>query len=184
MAVREKIGEALAELVLDELPEPLVAAEMQERLQDMAMRLQAQGLTLEQWLQFSGTETEQFLEDLKSTAERSAKVDLALRAIAVAESIEALEVDLEEEFDAVAERVQQPADVVRDQLTEAGHMPALRVDIAKRKALDWLTENVAIADESGTKISFADLALAEEDDDTALAEADLADAESTPSEEG
>ncbi|CAM8623495.1 Tig FKBP-type peptidyl-prolyl cis-trans isomerase (trigger factor) [Acidimicrobiia bacterium] len=184
MAVREKIGEALAELVLDELPEPLVAAEMQERLQDMAMRLQAQGLTLEQWLQFSGTETEQFLEDLKSTAERSAKVDLALRAIAVAEKIEALEVDLEEEFDAVAERVQQPADVVRDQLTEAGHMPALRVDIAKRKALDWLTENVAIADESGTKISFADLALAEEDDDTALAEADLADAESTPSEEG
>ncbi len=184
MAVREKIGEALAELVLDELPEPLVAAEMQERLQDMAMRLQAQGLTLEQWLQFSGTETEQFLEDLKTTAERSAKVDLALRAIAVAEAIEALDIDLEEEFDAVAERVQQPADVVRDQLTEAGHIPALRSDIAKRKALDWLTENVAIADESGTKISFADLALVEDDDDTDLAEADLADAEPTPSEEG
>ena len=91
----------------DELPEPLVAQEMNERLQDMAMRLQAQGLSLEQWLQFSGTETEQFLAELRETAERSAKVDLALRAVAEAEAIEALEEDLEEEFAAVAERVER-----------------------------------------------------------------------------
>ncbi len=206
MAVREKIGEALAELVDTELPEPLVAAEMQERLQDMAMRLQAQGLTLEQWLQFSGTDSEQFVADLRETAERSAKVDLALRAVAVAEAIEALEEDLEDEFAAVAERVAQEVEAVREQLTEAGHLPALRADIAKRKALEWLTDNVTIVDEGGTVIAFADLTVvddeadADEDatddatdgpagDDTA-AEADPATAEAaeaeatTPSEEG
>jgi trigger factor len=187
MAVREKVGEALAELVTDDLPEPLVAVEMNERLQDMAMRLQAQGLTLEQWLQFSGTETDQFLDDLKTTAERSARVDLALRAIAVAESIEVLEEDLETEFAAVSVRVEQPTDVVRTQLTEAGHVPALKVDIAKRKSLDWLTERVAIVDEDGNTIVFADLAVVEIDDDTdapADVEAISADAEATPSEEG
>ena len=164
MIVREKIGEALAELVTDELPEPLVAAEMNERLQDMAMRLQAQGLSLEQWLQFSGTDTEQFLDDLKTTADRSARVDLALRAIALAESIEVLEEDLDIEFEAVAARVQQKSDVVRTQLTEAGHLPALKTDISKRKALDWLTESVRISDEAGNSIVFADLAVADDED--------------------
>jgi len=169
MIVREKIGEALAELVPDELPEPLIAAEMNERLQDMAMRLQAQGLSLDQWLQFSGTDTEQFLDELKTTADRSARVDLALRAIALAEAIEVLEEDLDLEFEAVAARVEQDSDVVRTQLTEAGHIPALKVDIAKRKSLDWLTESVTITDEAGNSITFSDLAASDEDDgDTVL----------------
>jgi len=169
MIVREKIGEALAELVPDELPEPLIAAEMNERLQDMAMRLQAQGLSLDQWLQFSGTDTEQFLDELKTTADRSARVDLALRAIALAESIQVLEEDLDLEFEAVAARVEQDSDVVRTQLTEAGHIPALKVDIAKRKSLDWLTESVTITDEAGNSITFSDLAASDEDDgDTVL----------------
>ena len=211
MAVREKVGEALAELVETELPEPLIAAEMQERLRDMSMRLQAQGMTLEQWLQFSGTETEQFLADLRQSAERSAKVDLALRSVAVAEAIEALEEDLETEFAAVAERVSEDSETVRQQLTDGGHLPALRADIAKRKALDWLTDSVTILDTDGTTIAFADLIFdegeldelgADEDDgydaddgdtgpeaagaaesETEPAEADVADAP-TPSEEG
>jgi trigger factor len=189
MAVREKIGEALAELVTDDIPEQLVAAEMQERLQDMAMRLEAQGLTLDQWLQFSGTEPDQFIADLRQTAERSARVDLALRSIAVAEAIAAEEEDLEVEFDAVAQRVAQDAQIVRAQLTEAGHIPALRTDIAKRKALDWLTETVAIVDESGAAIAFAELALDEDEEFISeMIESDSADAAEAeapaPTEEG
>lgn len=179
MMVREKIGEALAELVTDELPEPLIAAEMNERLQDMAMRLQAQGLSLEQWLQFSGTDTEQFLDDLKTTADRSARVDLALRAIALAESIEVLEEDLDLEFEAVAARVQQDSDVVRTQLTEAGHLPALKTDISKRKALDWLTESVRISDEAGNSIAFADLAVADDEDGDTVPETPASEEDET-----
>ena len=179
MIVREKIGEALAELVTDELPEPLVAAEMNERLQDMAMRLQAQGLSLEQWLQFSGTDTEQFLDDLKTTAERSARVDLALRAIALAEAIEALEEDLDLEFEAVAARVQQDSDVVRTQLVDAGHLPALKTDISKRKALDWLTESVTITDEAGNSIVFADLAVADDADGDTVPETPASEEDET-----
>ena len=179
MMVREKIGEALAELVTDELPEPLIAAEMNERLQDMAMRLQAQGLSLEQWLQFSGTDTEQFLDELKTTADRSARVDLALRAIALAESIEALEEDLDLEFEAVAARVQQDSDVVRSQLIEAGHLPALKTDIAKRKALDWLTESVRISDEAGNSIVFADLAVADDEDGDTVPETPASEEDET-----
>ena len=50
MALREKVGEALADLIEDDIPDALVNGEMQERLNDLAMRLQAPGMTLEQWL--------------------------------------------------------------------------------------------------------------------------------------
>lgn len=169
LIVREKIGEALAALVTDDLPEPLISQEMNDRLQDMAMRLQAQGLTLDQWLQFSGTDPDAFVADLRETAERSARVDLALRAIVVAEGIVAADEDLDEEYDAVAARVGQDAETVRTQLTEGGHLPALRADVAKRKALDWMTETVTITDESGAAVVFADLAIIDEDDDETAA---------------
>ena len=94
MALREKVGEALAALVTDELPEPLVSQEMQERLQDLAMRLQAQGMQLEQYLAMTGAEPETFSQELRDTAIQAVKVDLALRAVADAEGIECTDDDL------------------------------------------------------------------------------------------
>ncbi len=194
MAVREKIGEALAELVTDEVPEPLVGSEMQERLQDMAMRLQAQGLTLEQWLQFSGTDQEAFVADLRTTAATAATVDLALLAVAAAEGIDATEEDLKAEYAAVGERVGADVDDVRERITEAGQLSAVKADIAKRKALDWLVEAVTIVDEDGNAIDRAelDVVVVEDDDDTdapaaeaGTVEGDTNDAEASgPAEEG
>ena len=82
MALREKTGEALAALVTDELPDALVNHEMQDRLQDLALRLQAQGMQLEQYLQMTGTNPEQFSQELRDTAMSGVKVDLALRGFA------------------------------------------------------------------------------------------------------
>jgi trigger factor len=171
VALRERIGEALAELVTDEVPEPLVGAEMQERIQDMALRLQAQGLTLEQWLQFSGTDQEAFVSDLRDTARTAVKVDLALRAVAVAEGIDADEEDLEAEYVAVAERVQVEPDEVRERIAENGQLAAVHADIAKRKALDWLVETVTVTDEDGNAVDRAELAIVVDEDD----EGDAAD---------
>jgi trigger factor len=171
VALRERIGEALAELVTDEVPEPLVGAEMQEHIQDMALRLQAQGLTLEQWLQFSGTDQEAFVSDLRDTARTAVKVDLALRAVAVAEGIDADEEDLEAEYVAVAERVQVEPDEVRERIAENGQLAAVRADIAKRKALDWLVETVTVTDEDGNAVDRAELAIVVDEDD----EGDAAD---------
>jgi trigger factor len=175
MALRERIGESLAELVTDELPEPLVSSEMQERLQDMAMRLQAQGLTLEQWMQFSGTDQESFVADLRETAMTAAKVDLALRAVAAAEGIDVTDADLEAEYTAVAERVDSDPDEVRERITEAGQRAAVVADIAKRKALDWLVETVAIVDEDGNTIDRAELEVVETDTDDDAEPAEVSD---------
>ena len=57
----------------------------EQRLQDFAMRLQAQGLTLDQWLENSGQDQAEFVETLRTTAAQAARFDLGLRAVAAAE---------------------------------------------------------------------------------------------------
>jgi trigger factor len=164
MALREKTGEALAALVTDELPEPMVANEMQERLQDLAMRLQAQGIPLEQYLAMTGTEPETFSQELRETAEAAVKVDLALRAVADAESIECTDEDLDEELEGVAQRVGETSDVVRERFERVGQLSAVRSDIRKRKALEWLLERVEVVDGDGKAIDRSELELPTEDD--------------------
>src|SRR5688572_224689 len=68
MAIQEKTATALAGLVDDEIPEPLINSEMQNRLQDLAMRLQAQGLSIDDWLAASGKEGQDLVDELKETS--------------------------------------------------------------------------------------------------------------------
>jgi trigger factor len=159
MALREKVSEALAELVDEDLPDALVTAELNERLQDLALRLQAQGITLEQWLAATGKGQEELITELRQTAAVAAKVDLALRAVAEAQGIEVDDDDLQAEYDALAERVESTPAKVRQQLERADQVPAIRSDLKKRKALEWLLDAVTIVDEEGLTIDRSDLEL-------------------------
>lgn len=165
MALREKVGEALAALVTDELPEPLVSQEMHDRLQDLALRLQAQGMQLEQYLAMTGTDPETFSQDLRDTAVAGVKVDLALRAVAEAEGLECTDDDLAEELEGVAARVGQAADQVRERFERVGQLSAVRSDIKKRKALEWLLERAEVLDPDGAAIDRSELELPVEEPD-------------------
>ena len=147
---------------------------MQERLQDLAMRIQAQGLQLEQYLAMTGTEPEAFSQELRDTAVSAVKVDLALRAVADAEGIECTDDDLQTELEDVAQRVGQDVDDVRDRFERVGQLSAVRSDIRKRKALEWLLERVEVVDPEGAMIDRSELELPadedDEDDDTATDE--------------
>jgi trigger factor len=155
--LRQATGEALAKLVEDDPPEPLVNHEMQHRAQDLALRLQAQGVDPEQWLAASGTTNEQFTSELREAAQTAVRVDLALRAVADAEDIESTDDDLEEELTSVAERVGEKVDTVRREFERGGQLAAVRSDVRKRKALDWLLERVEIVDEDGQPIDRTEL---------------------------
>ena len=173
MALREKVGEALAALVTDDIPEAMVNHEMQDRLQDLAMRLQAQGMQLDQYLAMTGAEPETFSQELRETATSGVKVDLALRAVAEAESIECTDEDLSDELEGVASRVGQTADEVRERFERVGQISAVRSDIRKRKALEWLLERAEVVDPDGAIIDRSELELpvdTDDEDDTATDE--------------
>jgi len=173
MALREKVGEALAALVTDDIPEAMINHEMQDRLQDLAMRLQAQGMQLDQYLAMTGADPETFSQELRDTATSGVKVDLALRAVAEAESIECTDEDLAEELEGVASRVGQTADEVRERFERVGQISAVRSDIRKRKALEWLLERAEVVDPDGATIDRSELELpvdTDDEDDTATDE--------------
>ena len=151
----------------------MVGQEMQERLQDLAMRLQAQGMQLDQYLAMTGADPETFSQELRDTAIQAVKVDLALRAVADAESIECTDDDLQDDLEGVAGRVGEDVDEVRERLERAGQMSAVRSDIRKRKALEWLLERVEVLDPEGATIDRSELELPsdeDEDDDSATDE--------------
>ncbi len=179
-ALRERTAEALAALVDVEPPEAMVSGEMQQRIQDLALRLQAQGITLEQYLMMTGQPQDAFVESLREMAHEAVLVDLALRAVATAEGLEVSDDELDEEFAGVAERIGESAERVRSEFERNGQVPDVRSDIRKRKALDWLVERVEIVDPDGNPIDRADLlAPLDPDDDEAQPQAADAEADDT-----
>jgi len=172
MAVREKAASALVELVDEDVPEPLVASEMQQRLQDFALRLNAQGISPEQYFEATGQSQEALVDELRELAVQGVKADLALRAVAEAEGLETDDDDIEAEIEALSERVKEKPAKVRQQLERADQMSAVRSDIRKRKALDWLVEHVELVDEQGNPVERTALELPadESDDDNTIEE--------------
>jgi trigger factor len=157
MALRERAAEALGDLVDDEIPEALTNVEMRNRLNDLLMRLQAQGVGLEQYLAATGKDQAEFAEELKAGAERAVRIDLALRAVADAEDIDVDDSEIDAEIEGVAARVRRKPAQVRKDLERNDQIPAVRSDLRKRKALEWLVERVEIVDPEGHEIDRAAL---------------------------
>jgi len=157
LALRERVLDALVELVTDEAPVPLVDSVIENRLHDLGHRLEAQGATFEQYLEATGQEPAAFVEELRAAAVPSVKADLALRALADAEGLEATEEDVDAEIVRLAESVQRTPAQVRRDLVNGDQLPAVRSDLRKAKALAWLMEHVDVVDPEGQTIDRADL---------------------------
>jgi trigger factor len=157
MALRDEALRALVELVEEDAPDPLVAEELERRVHDLQHRLEQQGAGIVQYLQATGTSEEEFVAGLREGAVQAVKADLALRALAEAEGMEVTDEDVEVELARLAERVGQKPEQVRRQLERQEALPAVRSDIRKAKALEWLVSNVEVVDPEGHPIDRAAL---------------------------
>jgi trigger factor len=158
LALREQVVDAIAQLVEEDMPDALVGREMERRLHDIVHRLEAQGADLEQYLEALGKPQDEFVAELRSTAIEAVKADLALRAVADAEAVEADDADLESEIARLAERLGEKPAALRRRLDRGDQLPAVRSDIRKGKALEWLVEHVEVVDEEGRPVDRALLA--------------------------
>ncbi len=152
MALQQKVGEALAELVTDDPPEAMVDQEVAARIQNLAGRLRQQGADLAQYLQMTGRQAEDVVAEYREPSLQAIKVDLALRAVAEAEGLDVTDGDLSEHFEQLARQYGQTAEDIRENFERAGQMLAVRSEISKGKALDWVLEHVALVDEDGTAV--------------------------------
>lgn len=169
-ARREQTVAALVALVEEAPPKALVDAEMQQRLQDLAMRLSAQGISADQYLSATGRTQEQMTAELRELATNAVKADLALRAVSEAEGIGCTDEDVEREIEALAQRLEEKPAKLREQFERAGTIVAVRSDIATRHALDWLVARVEIVDEDGHPIERAAIDALDEDEEPVVDE--------------
>jgi trigger factor len=152
MALRDKVVDALVELVEDEAPEALINDELRSRVEDFVMRLQAQGMTVEQYLQVTGGTAEAVTDELREGAVMGVKADLALRAVAEAEALEVTDEGLDAEFVRLAERSKQKPAQIRKAYERNEAVPSLKAELRKRLALEWLVEHCEIVDPEGKPI--------------------------------
>ncbi len=150
--VRNQLATALVALVTEDVPEALVQSGAQEQLESMARTLSQSGIELGQYLQMTGQQPEDFRAQLTQEGERQAKVDLALRAVAADQGLKPTDEELDEELVHLAFHAEVDVEVARTNLTSNGQLPALRADLAKRKAMDWLIDTATITDPSGAPV--------------------------------
>jgi trigger factor len=152
MSMRDKVLEELSSLVPLEAPEPLVAQEMEQRLHDLMHRVQSQGMSIPQWLAATGQDQAQFLAEIRGGAEKAVLADLALRAVVNQESIEASEEDVDREIERLAERTGEKVQKVRRDLDRRGLLEAVRSDVARGKALQFVVDAAVALDSEGNEI--------------------------------
>lgn len=164
-ALQDKTGEALAQLVDHEIPEAMIDAEVRERVNNLAQRMQSQGMEFAQYLELTGTSVQDMMGQMREPATEAVKVDLALRAVAKAEGLEPDEAELTTELEHLATHFGSTADDVREQLRSGNQLVAIRSDIAKRKAGEWIFEHLEIVDTDGNLIDRDALVIEEPEPD-------------------
>ncbi len=152
---RDKILEALANLVAQIPPEPLVAQEMERRLHDLHHRLEPQGVTVPQYLAATGQDQDTFIASLRDGCAQAVRADLALRAVVTQESIAVTEADIDAEIEQLAERMgEKPAKIKKD-LQQRGLTEAVQLDLARGKAVQFLIDHATVIDVAGNAIDMA-----------------------------
>ena len=153
----ERTTSALAELVTIEIPEAMIASDLQARVRNTVEQFQSQGVSIDQWLSATGQTTESFIENLRTESQKAVKVDLALRAVAVAQAIAASDDDIEQELERIALQVGRKVNQVRKAYQENDALTELAAQIHKSQAVDWLLRNSTLVDPEGNAISADDL---------------------------
>ena len=158
-SLANQVGEQLAELVIDDIPEALVDAEVQHRLRTLQMRLGSQGIEIDTYLEAIGQTVEEMAEALREPALQEAKTDLALRAVAAAESIEATDEDVDLELAMLAAQVGQTVDELKSSVfaDDESRLQGVRLDAKMRRTREWVLERVEIKDPDGNPIERSSL---------------------------
>ncbi len=134
----QAIEKAIENAEMD-IPEAMIETQARQLADDFAMRIRQQGLTLEQYFQFTGLDEDKMMEELKPQAEKKIKIRLVLEAVAKAEDIQVSDERLEEEFAKMAETYQMEVDKIKEFMGDS-EIDRMKEDIAVQEAVDLLVK--------------------------------------------
>ena len=146
---REKedaVIEKIIENATMEIPEQMVNAQTRQMTQEFAQRLQSQGLSLEQYMQFTGLTPQKMQEELKPQALKRIQSRLVLEAVVEAEKIEATQEDIEKEIENMAKMYQMEADKLKELVGEE-EKKQIALDMAVQKAVEFVVDAAVRSEE-------------------------------------
>jgi trigger factor len=117
----------------------MIDTQADQMADEFAQRIQYQGLTLDQYFQFTGLTREKMMEDLQPQAKKAIQTRLVLEAIVAAENIEVTAEELDEELTKMASMYQMELDQVKSILGDA-QTDSIKKDIAVQKAVTFLCD--------------------------------------------
>ena len=112
-------------------------------IQELALRLEQQGMKLEMYLQYANTDINKLRETYKDTAAINVKTDLVLEAVAKAEGIKVEAEDLDEQVNAMAATYGATPAQVRQIIAEQGRLGELTGSVLRSKTAKFIVDSVA-----------------------------------------
>lgn len=137
MDADDQMIDKVIELLKAEIPEAMFENKIEDIMRDFAYKLQAQGLTLDSYMKYTGLDNNAFKAQFRPQAERQVKLRLALDKIAELENLSATPEELEEKYKSFAEQYKVDVEKIKEIVKEKD----LSADIAAEKAVDFLREN-------------------------------------------
>ncbi|MFQ9516170.1 MAG: trigger factor [Eubacterium sp.] len=134
-----KVIEAIVKEAEMDIPEKMVEAQAQQMVEEFAQNIAMQGITFEQYMQFTGTTVDQLTEQVRPQAQARVESSLVLEAIVKAENIEATEEEFDKEIADMAEKYQMETDKIADLLSDEDKKNIKR-DVCMRKAAKFVVE--------------------------------------------
>ena len=129
-----------------EIPQPMLETRCTEAVENFGRQLQMQGMNLQQYMQYTGSNPESMREQLKPQTELQIRNELVLEEVAKVENLEVTEEDIEKEFEEMAKMYGMEIDKIKEMIPE-GERDSMKKELAMRKAIDFLAEHAVETDE-------------------------------------
>ena len=135
----DQIIEKIIENAQMEIPQQMIAAQTRQMTQEFAQRLQSQGLSLEQYMQFTGLTPQKMMEDLEPQALKRIQSCLVLEAVVAAENIEASDEEIDKELENMASMYQMEIDKLKELIGD-DEKKQIGMDLAVQKAVEFVVK--------------------------------------------
>ena len=152
-AKRTKEDEAIKKIIdksTMEIPEAMIETQCENMINEFAQRIAQSGLSMEQYMQFSGMTIDGLKEQVRPEAETRIKSSLVLEQIAKEENIEVSEDEINAEVEKMAAQYGMEADKLKEYLGDA-EKESIKRDLSVTKAVDLIMENVKERAKAKTK---------------------------------
>ena len=123
-----------------DIPQAMIDTQVNRMLEDFAMRLQQQGLSVEQYFQYTGMTADKIMEEMKPEAVKRIKNSLVLEAVAKAENIEVSEEEFEAELQKMADMYKMEIEKIKEFMQDA-EAKQMKDDIAIQKAVELIVSS-------------------------------------------